>query len=93
MTDFKVEKTRANDTLHIWYRNVTEFSEKYFTPDRMYKIYSDYYQLLTTYVIGEQGEKTNYTFLENSSDFAEAIYFLKQQVVDRKIVVEEFLSK
>ena len=26
MTDFKVEKTRANDTLHIWYRNVTEFS-------------------------------------------------------------------
>ncbi|MGB1204998.1 MAG: Ig-like domain-containing protein [Chitinophagales bacterium] len=24
--DFRVEKTNGNDTLHIWYRNITEFS-------------------------------------------------------------------
>jgi len=26
MADFQVEKTNGNDTLHIWYRNVAEFS-------------------------------------------------------------------
>ncbi len=73
--------------------NVTEFSGKYFTPEKMNEIYSNYEELLTDYVIGERGEKTNYTFLENESDFNDAIDFLKQHVIERKIAVQEFVSK
>jgi spore coat protein CotH len=73
--------------------NVAEFSEKYFNPERMNKTYSNYQQLLAKNVIGEEGEKPKYTFLENETDFTEAIGFLKQHVNDRNTAVQEFLSK
>ena len=74
-------------------KNVNEFSEQHFTSEKMNKIYSNYRQLLTNYVIGEQGEITNYTFLESGSDFTDAIDFLKQHVIERKTAVQEFLNK
>lgn len=73
--------------------NVSEFTNNIFTPKKMAKIYSNYQQLLSNYVIGKNGEKAKYTFLRNESDFNEAIKLLKQQVNDRKLVVEQFLSK
>lgn len=79
---------------HAEYKiNVSEFSEKFFAPERMKKIYSDYQQLLTNNVIGEEGEKPKYSFLKNETDFTEAIEFLKQHVFDRKTAVQEFLNE
>jgi spore coat protein CotH len=73
-------------------RDVSEFSEKFFIPKRMNEIYSNYQKLLANFVIGEKGEKPNYTFLENETDFTESIDFLQQHVIDRKTAVQEFLG-
>ncbi len=73
--------------------NVSEFAHHTFAPEKMNEIYSNYQHQLTNYVIGEQGEKPKYTFLENESDFTEAIDFLKQHVIERKTAVQEFLNK
>ncbi len=74
-------------------KNVSEFTNHIFTPEKMSKIYSNYQQIIVDYAIGEQGEKANYTFLRNESDFTKAIEFLKQHVIDRNKAVQEFLSK
>ena len=82
-----------DEVWHSEYKmNVSEFSEKFFTPERMNGIYSNYQQLLSKYVIGKQGEKPNYTFLEKDSDFNEAIDFLKQHAKERKKAVQEFMN-
>jgi len=73
--------------------NVSEFSNKFFTPERMNEIYLNYQKLLANFVIGKKGEKPNYTFLENETDFTLAIDFLQQHVIDRKTAVQEFLGK
>ncbi|WP_372773772.1 CotH kinase family protein [Mangrovibacterium sp.] len=74
-------------------RNVQDFSDNIFTPEKMTEIYTNYQNLITNSVIGNRGERPNYTFLRSDSDFGEEVSRLKQHVVDRKTAVQEFLSK
>lgn len=81
------------DWMNEYKLNVLEFSNHTFTSERMNEIYSNHQKLLINYVVGAQGENKNYTFLENESEFAQAIDYLKQHVVERKTAVQEFLGK
>ncbi|NQU84590.1 MAG: CotH kinase family protein [Mariniphaga sp.] len=75
------------------YRNyVSKFLAEVFYPSWMHEIYSDYFSLISNYVVGTNGEQYGYSFLSSDSDFESAIDYLKIHVSQRKDAVVEFLE-
>ena len=58
----------------------------------MNNIYSNYYSLISEFVVGESGEQRKYSFLRNKTDFDRAINELKKHVSDRNDEVIAFLN-
>ncbi len=74
-------------------KQVAIFSNDYFNPEEMNQVYNKYKELLENCVIGEQGEKPQFTFLRNDAEFPEAIELLKQHVNSRKTAVQNYLEE
>jgi len=74
-------------------QELVDFTLTFFVPETMSEIYENNRELLYEYVAGELGEQEDYTFLNSSADFDNSINYLIQQVSDRNLVVQEYLSE
>lgn len=72
---------------------LVDFTLNVFVPETMSTIYENYRELLYEYVAGNSGEQKDYTFLNSSADFDNSIEHLIQQVSDRILVVQEYISE
>lgn len=72
---------------------VSGFTQNIFNPEKMTIIFDDYRQLITGSVVGDQGEQKQYSFLNNDTEFYEALGFLKDHVYKRQSVVQEFIEQ
>lgn len=73
--------------------NISGFISDVFYAEKIIPIYEKYQSLISEYVIGESGELSGYSFLNNDNDFDLALEYLKQHVSDRKALAEQFLSE
>ncbi|MBN1819163.1 MAG: CotH kinase family protein [Prolixibacteraceae bacterium] len=70
----------------------SEFLSDVFYPSGMHDIYDEYQSLIEEFVIGENGEQSEYTFLRNDSEFLQAVNQLKKHVYERNDAVNEFIG-
>lgn len=74
----------------LTYRQYMEgFMDKIFDPDKMVALYSQYYNLLKSYVYDEVD---GYSFLNSDADFDMAVQKLKDHVEERKTAVLNYLN-
>ncbi|MDP4210768.1 MAG: CotH kinase family protein [Bacteroidota bacterium] len=64
-----------------------------FVPERMKLKYNTYYNLISSYVTGENGEKPGYTYLSSDKDFSNAVEQLKKHVETRNQAALKFLGQ
>jgi len=69
---------------------LAEMKEEVFNSTDMYNLYDTYSALIESYATSE---RAGYTFLNSSSDFAQAITELKTHVDSRQSVVESYLAQ
>ena len=74
-------------------QELNNFVNEVFYSERMNTIYENYRVLLKDFVVGDSGELSEYSFLNNDTEFDAAIDFLKNHVSTRTNVVEEYLSE
>jgi hypothetical protein len=79
-----------------YYEELASFLDGAFAIDKVHNRMDELHQLVTPYVIGEHGEVSPYTNLNNASAFetslTEGSYALKPHVEDRHEAVEDALS-
>ncbi len=73
--------------------NISGFIADVFYAEKMTPVYEKYQSLISEFVIGESGELSGYSFLNNDNDFNSAIEYLKQHVSERKTLAQQFLSE
>ncbi|QTA85654.1 CotH kinase family protein [Desulfonema magnum] len=64
-----------------------------FEPEKMKAIYQAASDLIRPYVVGDEGEKEGYTFLNNAAEFDAAIEYLNTHVEARYEAALEFIEK
>ena len=74
-------------------QNLSGFVNGFFNPGRVNIKYESYRKLIREYVVGNSGEQSGYTFLNNDADFDAAVDFLKLHVEKRDAAVLQYLSK
>ena len=77
----------------IYQEELGAFVNEEFYADKMNPIYENYRALLRDFVVGDSGEQSEYSFLDNDTDFDTAFDILEQHVIDRDLVVQEYLSE
>lgn len=68
---------------------VEEFVDEVFTVERMTIIYDEYYELLKDYAYAEED---GYTFLNSDAAFDQGIETMKNQVVERNELVDDYFE-
>lgn len=71
---------------------VKEFNDNVFTTAKMNQLFDNATNLITPYVNGSEKEVSPYTNLSSLSNFSAALPILKQHVVTRNKLVEEFVK-
>lgn len=71
---------------------VKEFNDNVFTTAKMNQLFDNATNLITPYVNGSEMEVSPYTNLSSLSNFSAALPILKQHVVTRNKLVEEFVK-
>jgi spore coat protein CotH len=79
--------------LNIYHLHLRQVIVSVFEPSKMTAKYQNYSTLIREYAIGNNGEQTDYTFLNSSGDFDSAISELISHVNSRYTAVEEYLEK
>jgi spore coat protein CotH len=74
-------------------QNLSGFVNGFFNPERVNIKYENYRKLIREYVVGNSGEQSGYTFLNNDADFDAAVDFLKLHVEKRDAAVLQYLTK
>jgi len=71
---------------------LNETVETSFASSKMISKYQQYGNLIREYVVGTDGEKTNYTFLNSDSDFESELSYLISHVNSRYEVVQNYID-
>ncbi|MBI9072644.1 MAG: CotH kinase family protein [Melioribacteraceae bacterium] len=72
--------------------NLKQVIEMAFEPSNMISKYQDYSNLIREHVVGENGEKNNYSFLNSDSEFDSAVNYLISHVNSRNSVVKNYVD-
>jgi len=64
-----------------------------FNPDTMDIVFTRNHDLISPYVIGENGEKEGYTHLKDSQDFIDSLDSLIAHVAERCDAAQEYLAE
>ncbi len=68
------------------------FNQQIFKEDEMYRLIDKYYDLISPYVMGKNGECEGYTHLKSESSFIDAQKELKQHIKNRKTLVSDYVN-
>lgn len=68
---------------------ILDFNKNVFTPEKMNPVFDKNYNLISSFVVGTDGEKTGATYLSNSNNFALALGILKTHVNNRNLAVKQ----
>ena len=74
-------------------QNLSGFVNGFFNPGRVNIKYENYRKLIREFAVGNSGEQSVYTFLNNDADFDAAVDFLKLHVEKRDAAVLQYISK
>jgi len=73
-------------------KNIRVFINEIFIPVRMRIKYQEAFNMIKDYVVGPDGERENYTILNNDDEFYQELQYLKDHVETRNIDARDYLN-